>query len=165
MIQEGEKSTEEQKKFALEGVKEVVRYCQNDIACRRVQVLRYFGQVFESAECYSSCNNCLDSRQALTVDLTNEGIELLFLIKSFGTTLVTKAQCLDAFRGTSSKALRDKGIDLDSNPRYGGGKELARDQSDRLMDHLLIEDALEEFSSSRSGQWNNMYIKVSVSES
>lgn len=138
-----------------------MRYCQNDVTCRRVQVLRYFGQSFDPVECHKNCNNCLDSRPAQTIDLTDAGIDMLRLVQSFGSSNVSKAQCLEAFRGSNSKTMRDKGLDMDSNPKCGKGKELGRDQADHLIDHLLLEDALQEQCVSSKSGWNNMYIKVS----
>jgi superfamily II DNA helicase RecQ len=160
IIKEGDKASDEEKKFQLDGVKEVVRYCQNDIACRRVQVLRYFGQTFDPIDCHNNCNNCADSRPTQTVDLTDAGIDMIRLVQSFGNSNVTKAQTLDAFRGSSAKALRDKGLDEDSNPLSGRGKSLSRDHCDHLIDHLLLEDALEERCISSAAGWNNMYIGV-----
>lgn len=161
IILEGEKASDEEKKFQLEGIKEVVRYCQNDVTCRRVQVLRYFGEVdFEPADCHKNCNNCIDSRESQEVDLTEAGIEMIKMVQSFAKH-VSKAQCLEAFRGSNTKTMREKGIDLETNPNCGKGKSLSRDQCDHLIDHLLVEDALQESCVSTSSKWNNMYIKAS----
>ncbi|KZS99316.1 ATP-dependent DNA helicase [Sistotremastrum niveocremeum HHB9708] len=159
LIKDSEKTSEEEKERQLEGVRAVVKYCQNDVDCRRVQVLRYFGQGFDPRECHKACNNCLDEREQKTEDMTTAAKSLLNLVQALGRKeRMTKVQCLDVFRGANVKTIRDKGYD--SNPYFGAGAKLSREHAERLIDQLLVLDALrEECFTNRSG-WNNSYVQV-----
>lgn len=46
----------------MNNLSDVVYYCSNDVECRRVQILRYFGENFDAKECSknrdSICDNC-----------------------------------------------------------------------------------------------------------
>ncbi|CAG8781336.1 13938_t:CDS:1, partial [Acaulospora morrowiae] len=56
LIDGGEGNTE-QKKQQRENLKEMIRYCENIVDCRRELVLRYFGENFRNSECQRGCDN------------------------------------------------------------------------------------------------------------
>jgi bloom syndrome protein len=143
----------------MEGVRSVIAYCQNEVDCRRVQVLHYFGQNFDANECRGGCNNCEDVREVQEEDLTSAAVDFLKMVQFFRRSdQVTKAQCLEIYRGANLKAIRDKG--LDQNSLFGSGQKLSRDQADRLIDHLLVNEALREDCVANNQGWNNLYIQV-----
>ncbi len=37
---------------------DMVTYCENNVDCRRVLTLKYFGEVFDAASCGRGCDNC-----------------------------------------------------------------------------------------------------------
>ena len=62
LISDGENKTQEAIKTDKDNLNHVVYYCTNNIECRRVQVLRYFGENFDAKDCNlmrgTQCDNC-----------------------------------------------------------------------------------------------------------
>lgn len=52
----------EAKKVHIDNLYRMVRYCENQTDCRRVQQLEYFGEAFDKANCLTNlktiCDNC-----------------------------------------------------------------------------------------------------------
>src|ERR1700753_1393689 len=80
LIKDNDKASDEEKKHQMDGVREVIAYCQNEVDCRRMQVLQYFGQKFNPSECKGKCNNCKDTREVQTEDLTKAAVEVLKMV-------------------------------------------------------------------------------------
>lgn len=161
LIQDGEKSYEE-KKRQEDGVRAVVQYCQNEIDCRRVQILGYFGQVFERKDCHKRCNNCLENSDSVEQDMSQEAALAIRLVKDLlcRDKNVTKLHCLDVFRGANIKAIRDKGHDR--VPLFGAGSALSREQGERLFDHLLSLEGFRQVSVANKSGWNTLYMQVPI---
>lgn len=159
LIQDGEKTLEERKRQE-DGVRAVIQYCQNDIDCRRVQVLGYFGQNFDRKDCNKSCNNCLNTAAVIEEDMTDMAIKAIKLVENITSREgnSTKLHCLDVFRGANIKAIRDRGHDRLS--LYGAGSSLSREQGERIFDHLLSLDGFEQVSVTNKSGWNTMYLRV-----
>lgn len=159
LIQDGEKTIEE-KKRQEDGVRAVVQYCQNEVDCRRVQVLGYFGQAFDRKDCHKRCNNCLDSTESVELDMSAMAAEAIRLVKDLigRDKNVTKLHCLDVFRGANLKAIRDKGHDR--IPLFGAGATLSREQGERLFDHLLTFEGFRQISVQNKSGWNALYMQV-----
>lgn len=58
----GKNSTAETRRMHNQKLNDVAYYAVNTVECRRVQVLRYFGEVFDSRNCgmnpHAVCDNC-----------------------------------------------------------------------------------------------------------
>lgn len=166
MIEEGDKDKEgkrtspEEKQRQKEDLRRVVQYCNNTSDCRRVQVLRYFGEIFDRANCHKSCDNCVDNSDAVAEDMTDSAIDIINLVQSSldTGTRTTIVQCIDIFRGSKAKAITNKGFD--SLPLFGKGSSMNREQVERLFHHLLGEGALDEDMIVNASGWTNAYIKV-----
>ncbi|KAH9951444.1 P-loop containing nucleoside triphosphate hydrolase protein [Amylocystis lapponica] len=50
-----------QESVPARGVKEDVEYGENNVDCRRQQVLSYFGENFDPRNCHGKCDNCCDT--------------------------------------------------------------------------------------------------------
>jgi len=158
LIQDGEK-TLDQRKRQEDGVRAVVQYCQNEIDCRRVQVLGYFGQVFDRKDCGKQCNNCLDNAGSTETDMSEMAAHAIRLVKDLSRdTNVTKIHCLNVFRGANLKAIRDKGHDRVT--LFGAGSSLTREQCERLFDRLLSLEGLRQVPVTHISGWNALYMQV-----
>ena len=45
-------------RLSLNNLSEVIRFCNETYLCRRMFLLRYFGEEFDSKDCKSNCDNC-----------------------------------------------------------------------------------------------------------
>ncbi|TLD13676.1 uncharacterized protein PgNI_03184 [Pyricularia grisea] len=134
MIKEGEGS-EQQKERQAEMLNRVIEYCENKRDCRRVEILRYFGERFDKNECDASCDNCRDGGEFSIVDYTDVAVAAL---KVIGRKRLTAKQCADILQG--------KGVKKD-DPKpdhYGVAKSLQQHVILSILYRLQAEDALEE---------------------
>lgn len=161
LISEGEKS-EEEKERQKAAVDAVAQYCRNGVVCRRVQVLNYFGQSFDAADCGKTCNNCEQDKSVVEEDLTHHAKDALNLVQSLlnGRDRVTQAYCVHVYRGSKQREVRERGHD--KLPLYGVGKDLEKMKADRMFNDLVSMKALRLESVSNAQGWSNMYIQVSM---
>lgn len=163
LIQDGEKTSLEEKKRQEESVHRVVQYCQNSVDCRRVQLLRFFGQNFSPTNCRKRCNNCSISSEVVVEDMTDIAKNAVRLIQSLINTgeRVTRNHCMNVFRGSNLKEIRGKRHD--SLPLFGSGRDLGRDKIERLFDHLINDlKVLKEYSVQNHQGWNTLYLQVKL---
>lgn len=154
-------TTEEEKRRQAEGLSAVVQYYKNNVECRRVQLLRYFDEVFDSKNCHGRCDNCNNDGPLVKQELTacaKSAIMLVQLMKERGEQ-VTKHMCIEILRGADTKSIRDRAHA--TVPQYGEAKHLARETVERLVDQLLFHDALRIFAVQKNqSQYPVDYVEV-----
>lgn len=147
MIKDGE-GNHDQKKRQIEMLQMVVQYCENKAECRRVQVLRYFGESFPDAQCQESCDNCCSGIEYVPVDITDMAIAALNVVSQLNEK--TLLYCIDVFRGSASKAHKESGSEHLEG--YGAGKKWDRSDCERLFHHLVhLEAVTEEHVQNKAG--------------
>lgn len=154
MIDKGE-GDREQKQRNRDNLRDVIKYCENQIDCRRKLILLYFNENFNPADCRATCDNCEAPRQLVTMDRTEHGIKAVKLLKSINGR-VTSNQLLDIFRGSLAKpytAYRHL-------EHFSSGKDLSRTEVERLFQHLSIENILQEQCVSNAMGFVNTYVRV-----
>lgn len=154
--QEGSITKEERARQEQE-IRLVARYCMLDIDCRREQVLRYFGQAFDRADCNETCDNCQSGRVGSPTDMTAEATQLVQLVSQLSGN-VTRHQCVAIYRGAKNKELRDRG--WDESPLFGEGSHLDQNTVERLVTFMLIDQILAEFAVQNKGGFHTDYLKV-----
>ena len=70
----------------------------------------------------------------------------------------TKNHCMNVFKGSNLKDIKDKGHD--KLPLYGIGRKLERDRIERLFDHLELYEVLKQQAFQNQTGWNTLYIQV-----
>ena len=160
LISEGDKS-EEEKRRQMDAVNAVSAYCNNDVECRRVQVLNYFGQSFDPKECGRQCNNCVQNKDMTEEDLTLYAKDALNLVAELvnGRDRVTQNYCVMVYRGSKIKEIMNRGHN--TLPLFGVGKHLEKTKTDRMFGHLITINALRLESVSNAQGWNNVYLQAS----
>ncbi|KAF7683331.1 ATP-dependent DNA helicase hus2/rqh1 [Astathelohania contejeani] len=132
---EGTRATRQRLK---EDVGQVVQYCENRVDCRRVQILAHFGEVFDSALCKGTCDNCEKQKKVCTVEVTEHANAILGLIFAVGK--ISMAQAIDVYRGSMNK----KSMEFSECKFYGRGKSLRRNFVERIFRAMIVEGYLEE---------------------
>lgn len=157
-LQEGQITPEECAR-QQEDVRTVAKYCELDIDCRRVQVLRYFGQSFDRAECNEGCDNCASGRTGTGTlqDLTNEAIQIVRLVDESSDRL-TQTHVVSIYMGKNTKEARER--DWSRSSFYGKGAHLPPKTIERVLPMLLIKGYLKE-SIVKNGSFHSTYVQAS----
>ena len=157
MIDEGEGDWE-QKRRQHEMLQKMVQYCENKSDCRRVQVLAYFNEKFQASDCGGQCDNCNSSSTFEEQDFTELANDAIQLVGDVEEDKVTILHCIDLFRGVENKKAKDKRHS--GKPGFGKGKDLSREDAERLFYRLLAEKALREDNVMNKAGFATQYIYV-----
>ncbi|GMF66244.1 unnamed protein product [[Candida] boidinii] len=160
MIQRDKELDRVNREKHLNKLRQVVQYCENTTDCRRQQVLQYFNEEFNRADCKKQCDNCVKGggEEAQEVDVTALTKVIANLVKSVQGSKVTVLQCQDAFRG--SRTSRIVSLGLVNNPYHGKGKDLDKLDIERIFFRLIHERVLQEFSVMNKAGFATNYIRL-----
>jgi RecQ family ATP-dependent DNA helicase len=119
----------------------IIAYCEDRFHCRRQLTLKHFGEEFDPKDCNRTCDNCKAGRVGEATDFTAEARTVLSIFDGPRMGLNTLNQIVGFFKGLAvkSEAQRESGL-------YGAFKHLSKDEIERVMSKLVIEDALREKS-------------------
>jgi superfamily II DNA helicase RecQ len=151
---------ENEKQHQLEQLQEVREFCDNEMECRRQQILRHFGEQFDWRHCHKRCDVCLRDEAMVQQDFTDAANNLLRIASDLtknGDTL-SKTMLVDVFRGSRKKDVISRGFQ--NNPLFGVGKCYNKDLVTRILDQLVKQGGLE-WSFVRRDVWSVKYIIVS----
>ncbi|KAI0933765.1 hypothetical protein AcV5_010489 [Taiwanofungus camphoratus] len=160
-IRESSELSDEQRENQADALRRVVEYCQNNVDCRRVQVLGYFGETFDRRECHKGCDNCRNEEGIEEQDVTVSAMDLIKLAQNMlsgGNQRVTRNQLKETFRGSRNKDILSRGYDKLQG--YGKGASMQRELIERLLDRLERMGIFEQVSI-KVNEWNQTYMKVS----
>ncbi|RYP24787.1 hypothetical protein DL765_000333 [Monosporascus sp. GIB2] len=136
MITDGD-GNREQKERQKNMLNAVTAFCDNQSDCRRVEILRYFGESFDRKDCAGTCDNCKAGGTFETKDFSEYAIAVLETIRS--RSLLTLTQCTDILMGK-----KKKGEDREAEKSFGIAKDMPKHEIHRVIDRLAAEGALEE---------------------
>ncbi|KAK9464120.1 P-loop containing nucleoside triphosphate hydrolase protein [Lipomyces oligophaga] len=141
-------------------LKQVVQYCENQTDCRRLQVLRYFNETFDPAQCRGHCDNCLNAKKSEfeVRDVTEITKDILRVVRELQSENVTMLYCMDVFRGSKTVKIQTAGHDMIQG--YGAGQGLNRTDVERIFHHLVTDDALKESSIVNSAGFASSYLRI-----
>ncbi|OHW92366.1 RecQ family ATP-dependent DNA helicase [Colletotrichum incanum] len=137
MIADGEGS-EAQKERQRIMLNRVTAFCDNRENCRRVEILRYFGEVFNPDDCEKTCDNCRAGavfEQQDFSELANAAIQTIELHER-----LTINQCSEILMGKKYQ----RTIDPHPDDPHGIAKGMKKHEIERILDRLTAEEALEE---------------------
>lgn len=151
---------QDEKQHQLEQLQDVKEFCDNELECRRQQILRNFGEQFDPRHCRRRCDVCLRDEPMVEQDFTDAAANILRIVCDLtmnGDTL-SKTMLVDIFRGSNKKAVKSRG--LQSHPQFGVGKRYNNDLLTRIIDQLVNQGCLA-WSFVRRDIWSAKYIMVS----
>jgi superfamily II DNA helicase RecQ len=165
MISEGNKEngklSPEEERRQKEDVYAVVSYCHDTITCRRVQVLRYFGEVYDAQGCHGGCNNCTHDGVVCEKDFTQLAHDAAALVKEIlvsSTQPTTQNLLQDAFIGLNHKEIKRRGYVQFA--LHGTGKGMSREDVVRLFNKLLELSVLQYVSVANACGYHSTYVEV-----
>ncbi|KAF2399800.1 ATP-dependent DNA helicase, partial [Trichodelitschia bisporula] len=152
MIDESDGS-QEQKNRQHNMLRNVVQFCENRVECRRVQILRYFSEIFPAEKCAGACDVCKSGKKMEFRDFTAHAAEAVALVKSLpkGSEL-TILMCIDIFRGSKRG--------FESLNGFGKGRELNRGDMERMFARLMSEGGLAEMNKVNGRGFTTSYVKL-----
>lgn len=177
LISDGEGGWE-QKERQKGMLNRMVAFCDNPSDCRRVEVLRYFGEAFDRADCNKGCDNCRTGAVSEQQDFTAIAQAAIEAVAQ--ESRLTSNQCADLLMG-KGKANRDENEEdhlnggdgrfrapaAQATPQYRGiAKHMKKYEVERIIDRLTVEGALgEDNVMNRRAGFAVQYLKVSLSVS
>ncbi|KHJ36375.1 putative qde3-like protein [Erysiphe necator] len=158
-IFEGEDSkSQEQKDREWEMLQTMIGYCDNQADCRRMQVLRYFGENFSKDECQHSCDNCCSGISFESRNFTNCSKLAMSLVWRLKNQKATVLNCVELLQGKKTKTLSK--FNAEGFDEFGSCKDNTRGDLERIFYRLILENALLEENIVTRGSFTNQYIKL-----
>ncbi|KAJ7175658.1 P-loop containing nucleoside triphosphate hydrolase protein [Mycena filopes] len=135
-------------------------FCEEKKVCRRVLLMRHFGEEFDAEECGNTCDNCANRDIFVSRDVSKEARSAVALVQTLETKHenITIRQCVEVFRGRKTANTRRN--ERHRNPHYGAGASLSYDLATLVFDELLKLDLLVERKVNRSPSGYHYYVKV-----
>ncbi|OCH94248.1 ATP-dependent DNA helicase [Obba rivulosa] len=146
------------KRAAEEGLRHVMQFCQNDIDCRRRQLLSYFDEEFDAQSCESHCDNCRDTRPIVSHDITQFSTTIITQLSN-EMPCITRGQLVDTIKGSRTAVVKKK------NFHELGLFELCKGWNgdcERLVDLMISKQYLTTYSARISYSWTQEYLQVSI---
>ncbi|KAJ8121838.1 hypothetical protein ONZ43_g1813 [Nemania bipapillata] len=137
LISDGD-GNDEQKERQRNMLGMVAAFCDNQSDCRRVEILRYFGETFSKAQCNASCDNCRSKDEFEQKDFTKYARAVLEIVQA--QRQVTLAQCTDYLMAKKKKT----DFHYDMAQFHGIARHMPKHEVHRVFDRLLAEEALRE---------------------
>lgn len=143
-----------------DAAREVVKYCANISECRRVQILRHFGEDFHERNCQRNCDNCLDGRESVLEDVTvvaTSAIDIIQAISNLGDK-TTLRKLTNMLLGSKMSDIRKSG--LGDIAGIGVGKHMSPELVELTLDRLLVFDILASNSHKQKSGYYSEYLQV-----
>lgn len=139
MIKEGE-GNEEQKQRQRNMLGTMTAFADNQSDCRRVEILRYFGETFNKSDCNSTCDNCKTKAVFELKDYTELATAVLQVIKI--QEKMTLNQTTDVLHGLQRKRNAELMDEEAMEAYFGIAKKTPKYELHRVIDRLAAQKAL-----------------------
>ncbi|XP_032687274.1 Bloom syndrome protein homolog isoform X2 [Odontomachus brunneus] len=141
----------------MDNLFKMVAFCENTTDCRRSLQLNYFGEIFNRDQCISSkvtaCDNCRCKDEITMLDVTEDAKAIMKGVRDINNKKLcslTLVYLTEIFKGCDLKKIRESG--LTNHPLYGRGKSWKRNDIERLLHYMVLQEYLQE----------NMYINNEI---
>ncbi|KAJ7170330.1 P-loop containing nucleoside triphosphate hydrolase protein, partial [Mycena crocata] len=141
----------------------VVQYCENTKECRRVTLLRHFGETLAGDGCLASqaCDVCRCDGDIREHDVRTEAEHILELVKVLNSSAqrVTARRCVLICMGSEQAAIKL----YQPMAQFGILKTLGAVTVSLIVDKLLLRKILQEIRIPTSSRWSHNYVQVRFS--
>ncbi|PPQ63183.1 hypothetical protein CVT24_005728 [Panaeolus cyanescens] len=160
MIKKDENATADSIARQTEAAKEVYRFCENPVTCRRVLILRHFDEKFDAENCSPSCDICESPQDAQSTDVRKAVMNVIKVVESFDNQIpgITENQLQDIMRGSKRAEVRQRG--WDNIPQYGSCNDLPPPLFESMIHKLLLDDVLAKFAVRNASGYHTEYLKL-----
>jgi bloom syndrome protein len=137
MINEDRDKLPDEKERQHAMINRMVAYCESSHACRRVQILQYFGEKFDAAQCGDKCDNCSKGRTnnaVLLEDYTECAVAFLKAVSAVGE--VTLGRLVEIITASKNVGRHN------SIPGFAVCRGMAKHEAQRVVMALHAEGAL-----------------------
>lgn len=139
----------------------IIQYCENRTDCRRVELLGYFGELFQKENCAHTCDNCNSDSVYETQDVSHLAKAAVNVVKHLYRDHVTVLNCVDVLRGLKiRKSTRVAAEEIDG---FGIASDMHRSELERLFFRLISENALKEKNIVNRAGFATQYVEVNLS--
>ncbi|KAI0822656.1 P-loop containing nucleoside triphosphate hydrolase protein [Trametes gibbosa] len=154
--------SDNERRAQQEALRIVMRYCINDVRCRRQQVITFFGDDFDPADCHQLCDNCRNQTPYITEDHTADVQNAVRLFEDVARRKerLTAVQLASALKGSRSKDLMEKGVT--DSASHGACSHLTKGIIDRLVDEMCYAGIFTSQPVGNSSGYSNSYLVVTL---
>lgn len=144
----------------VEKLLQLVAFCENMCDCRRVQLLKYFGETFTKEQCQQNCDNCLNENENEyeSVDVTKEAQDIITAVREMGRGH-SMTDLMDVYRGSKNKSVVEKNHHQIS--AYASGKSQNKERAERIVRYMTIHSILVE-DAFFTGPYSSVTAKITV---
>ena len=142
-------------------LQKMVSFCENNVDCRRVMALAYFGEKFNAQQCHETCDNCKLLTDVAPKDVGKWARCIVQLVQELcqSKEKTTTAVVSEVFRGAQSKWVKQRSLDQCVNYAAGKTSKLTVADITRIMLKLTVDDYLSEHAVENK---NTLYPSSSV---
>ena len=151
-------------KQSIDNVNRCVAFCMNQVDCRRVLLLAYFGESFPKEQCHATCDNCRRPQDGIRkVDMTDHGITLIHIVEAivqrYGDSKLTAIKLSKLYARSKDKECKILEPCIE-NVRGDKSKTLPLDLGKCLIQEMVLKGYLTEKSSATFSGFSASYISV-----
>jgi bloom syndrome protein len=140
MITNNKEGSAATRELGLKNLNKLVYFCEDQWVCRRKQIMKYFNEDFDAANCGGTCDNCLNGTihaKSETSDFTQFAVGALKAVRHHGKLRM----------GGINEVLMGRGgkQEVKNTPCYGMAKGILDSwELNRITHHLVQNEALSE---------------------
>lgn len=141
-IAKNESASEDQKERQSQMLNRVIQFAEDRRNCRRVEILRYFGETFEKADCNKTCDNCKSPATFKRQDFSHVAVAALNVVRAVPKKMTVNhvAELLLGRKCSKLSALEAEKV----APYKGVVGKMKKSDVEKVIESLFRERALTE---------------------
>ncbi|MEW5313162.1 MAG: hypothetical protein WDW38_004751 [Sanguina aurantia] len=152
-IRAAEAAAKEQLGANMDSLNTMISFAEETVECRRVQLLQYFGETFDSSNCNKTCDVCRSCSGTVheSRDVSPLSLELLDLVTATHSAFSLN-HVVDVFYGSMTKTVKQHGHETLAG--HGAGRALGKADLLRLARRLVVMNILQEETTRKGNSFN-----------